>query len=277
MKTKIDPIRCFEGNAQPYEPFWTWIDQVNGQDPEMELYGYISEYSWFEDEITPQKFKDDLINFGKGGPITIRMNSYGGDVVAASMISSIMRDYPGPITVQIDGIAASAATVVAVAAKKVRIQDTAYFMVHDPSVVFLMAALNIEALTRLADSLQAVKEGIVNAYETKTGLSRARLSKLMTEETWMDAHKALDLGFVDEIMAHDQGLSLSLPIDNSAVVNGLRNYANVPAALLESFSIGDQTPKAVSSGPVLTDEQKREGQILREKVNLILRKEILND
>ena len=243
----------------------------------MELYGYISEYSWFEDEITPQKFKDDLINYGKGGPITIRMNSYGGDVVAASMISSIMRDYPGPITVQIDGIAASAATVVAVAAKKVRIQDTAYFMIHDPSVVFLMAALNIEALTRLADSLQAVKEGIVNAYETKTGLSRARLSKLMTDETWMDAHKALDLGFVDEIMAHDQALSLSLPIDNAAVVNGLRNYANVPAALLESFSIGDQTPQAVPSGPVLTDEQKREAQILREKVNLILRKEKIND
>jgi ATP-dependent Clp protease protease subunit len=114
---------------------------------------------------------------------------------------------------------------VAVAAKKVCIQDTAYFMIHDPSVVFLMAALKIVALTRLADSLQAVKEGIVNAYETKTGLSRARLSKLMTDETWMDAHKALDLGFVDEIMSHNQALSLSLPIDNAAVINGLRNYA----------------------------------------------------
>ena len=78
-----EPIRCFEGNTQPHEPFWTWIDAAEGEDPEMELYGYISEWSWFEDEITPQKFKDDLMKYGQGGPIKIRMNSYGGDVIAA--------------------------------------------------------------------------------------------------------------------------------------------------------------------------------------------------
>ena len=129
-----------------------------------------------------------------------------------------MRDYPGKITVQIDGIAASAATVVAVAGKKVRIQDTAYFMIHDPSVVFFMAALNIEDLTRLANSLEAVKEGIINAYEAKTGLSRARLSKLMTDETWMDAQKALDLGFVDEIVTNpNSGLAIQTPVDNAAM------------------------------------------------------------
>jgi ATP-dependent Clp protease protease subunit len=278
MRNKIDgPWRVFEGNAKYQEPFWTWQNVLEGEDPEMELDGYISEWSWFEDDITPKKFKEDLISHGQGGPITIRLNSYGGDVIAASMISSIMRDYPGKITVVIDGIAASAATVVAVAAKEIKIQDTAYFMVHDPSVVFFMASLNIEALTRLADSLGAIKEGIINAYETRTGLSRPRLSKLMTDETWMDAHRALDLGFVDEILKNPYSELFRLPIDNAAVVNGLRNYSNVPAAVLQALTHGDQPATMASSGSMLTDEQQREAQILSDQVKIILKEEKNND
>jgi ATP-dependent Clp protease protease subunit len=134
---------------------------------------------WSLDDDNPQKFED--LKCGQGGSIWMILWRY---VIAASMMSS-WRDYPGMITVQIDGIAASAATVVAVAGSKVVIQDTAYFMIHDPSVVFFMAALNIEQLTRLASSLEAVKEVIMNTYQGKTGLSRPRLSKLMTDETWM--------------------------------------------------------------------------------------------
>lgn len=274
-KKNSEPIRCFEGNTQPHEPFWNWVD-LEGESPEMELYGYISEWSWFEDDITPQKFRDDLMKHGQGGPIRIRLNSYGGDVIAASMISSIMRDYPGEITVSIEGIAASAATVVAVSANKVQIQDTAYFMIHDPSVVFFLAALNIEDLTRLADSLGAIKEGIVNAYEVKTGLSRTRLSKLMTDETWMDAKKAQDLGFVDEILTNPNN-EIRIPIENAAYVNGLRNYTKVPAALLQALTQGDQPAPEISSGSMLTDEQQREAQILRDQVTNILKKEKNDD
>lgn len=226
-----EPIRCFEGNAKPHEPFWVWNAANADQEPEIELYGYISEYSWWGDEVTPQKFRDDLEKHGRGGPITIKMNSYGGDVIAASVISTILREYPGRITVQIDGIAASAATVVAVAGNVVKMQDTAYFMIHDPMAVFFLAALNIEELTRMVDSLRAVKEGIINAYETRTGLSRTRLAKLMTDETWMDAQKAVDLGFVDEIIRAEQAAPVDWG-DKAAVVNALRNFVNVPAALL---------------------------------------------
>jgi ATP-dependent Clp protease protease subunit len=270
-KNNSEPIRCFEGNTQPHEPFWTWLNAIEGEDPEMELYGYISEWSWFEDDITPKKFRDDLMKYGQGGPIKIRLNSYGGDVIAASMISSIMRDYPGKITVQIDGIAASAATMVAVSANAVQIQDNAYFMIHDPLAVFFMAALNIEDLTRMVSSLEAVKEGILNAYEVKTGLSRTRLSKLMTDETWMDAKKAQDLGFVDEILTNPNN-EIRIPIENAAYVNGLRNYTKVPAALLQALTQGDQPAILASSGSMLTDEQKREAQILRDQIDNILRK-----
>jgi len=271
------PMRCFEGNAKPYEPFWRFRNVEEGQDPEMELYGYISEFSWDQDEITPKMFRDDLLRVGKGGPIKIRLNSYGGDVIAASMMSTILRDYPGPVTVQIDGIAASAATVVAVAGDKVLIQDTAYFMIHDPMLVFLMAALSLEDMTRLADSLQAVKEGIMNAYETKTGLSRTRLSKLMTDETWMDAQKALDLGFVDEILANPNSQPADiLPIQNVALFNCLHNFSQVPAALWQPSIVQNQPPAGVPEKPSLSDEQKREADSLREKVNSILRKENRN-
>ncbi len=234
-----EPIRCFEGNAKPYEPFWIW-NSAKEPEPEMELYGYISEYSWMEDDITPKMFKDDLEKYGGGGPITIRMNSYGGDVIAASMMSTILRDYPGRVTVQIDAIAASAATVVAVAGDLIRIQDTAYFMIHDPLAVFFLAALNIEELARMVDSLKAVKEGIINAYETRTGLSRTRLANLMSDETWMDAQRAVDLGFVDEIVK-GEAKKIDLP-QNAAMVNALHNFQNVPAALLAALTAPEPAP-----------------------------------
>jgi len=256
-------IRCFEGVTKPNEPFWRWKNQAAAapentlaprddmDEPELELYGYISEYSWWEDDITPQLFRDDLYKYGGGGPITIRMNSYGGDVIAASLIHSMIKDYPGKVTVRIDGVAASAATVVAIAGDVVRMRETAYFMIHDPSVVFFLAQLNIEELSRMADRLQAVKEGIVNAYESKTGMSRPRLAKLMTEETWMDANEAKLLGFVDEIVGKDEGgkgranaikshewddwAEWDDVMDRAAIVNAVKHYRNVPEGLLRSL------------------------------------------
>ena len=251
-----DPIRCFEGNAKPHEPFWTFKDAVDGGDPELELNGYISEFSWFEDDITPKMFKDDLERVGKGGPLTIRLNSYGGDVIAASRINAIIREYPGKVTVQIDGVAASAATVVAVAGDLLRIQETAYFMIHDPLAVFFLAELNIEDLTRMTESLKSVKEGIINAYETKTGLSRSRISNLMTEQTWMDAQKALDLGFVDEVI-RGETKKMFLP-QNAAAINALRNYSNVPEALL-----------AEESEPVIVQTESPEKARLRAEIKIL--------
>ena len=266
--SKREPIRCFEGSAKPHEPFWAVRNAVDDKDPEIELYGYISEYSWFEDDITPGMFQKDLYDVGKGGPITVRINSYGGDVIAASMINILLRDYPGKVTVQIDGGAASAATMVAMAGDVVRIQDVGYFMIHDPAYAFFLTYLNIEDMTRLVDGLKEIKEGIVNAYETKTGLSRTRISNLMTEETWMNANKALDLGFVDEIIK-DEKKTIEIP-ENAAVVNAVQNFSRVPSALMRAIQLGDVQEEAVSSEPLLTDDMQREAQILCERVNQIL-------
>ena len=98
----------------------------------------------------------------------------------------------------------------------------------------------------------------------------------MTDETWMDAQKALDLGFVDEILGAPNSLAMQIPLDNAAIVNGLRNYTHVPAALMKSLFPSNQPPAAISNRSVLSDDEKREAQFLREKVNSILRKESNN-
>jgi ATP-dependent Clp protease protease subunit len=229
-----EPIRCFEGNAKPHEPFWHFVDAAEGGDPILELNGVISEYSWFDDDISPKMFKDDLYKYGKGGPISIHLHSYGGDPIAANVMKTIIQDYPGKVTVRVDGIAASAATIVAMAADKLTMQEGAYFMIHDPSVAFFMAQLNIEEMTRMVDSLKTIKSGIMDAYETKTGMSRARLSKMMTDETWMTAGEAVAMGFADEIAVPAPKIAPLETIQPAAYSNMLRNYANVPPALLSN-------------------------------------------
>jgi enoyl-CoA hydratase/carnithine racemase len=190
-------------------------------------------------------------------------------------MSTIIRDYPGRVTVQIDGIAASIATIVAVAGDHVKIQDTAYFAIHDPLFVFLLAALNIEDLTRLKEILVSVKEGGINAYETKTGLSRNRISKMMTDETWMDANKAHDLGFVDEIIKGGSK-KIALP-ENTSVANSIiGNFAHIPPAVMRAIQSVNVPEEVAASEPLLTEDMEREAQSLRELVQTILEEEIHN-
>lgn len=250
MAKPNNPIRCFDGNAQPHEPFWRLRNAAEtGGDPEIEFNGWISEYSWFEDDITPEKFKKDLQALGNGGPVTVRINSGGGDVVAASRIRAIMTDYPGDITVRIDGLAASAAVIVAMAGKTVKIMDTAYMMIHDPAFVVLGAVLDIETLGGWYNELTAVKAGIVNTYASRTGLKPEKLSKMMTTTTWMSAAEAVEYGFADAIIEGGQKAAANL-LQNAAIVNALRNYQNVPAELLENSEPAAQpenqlTPEAI--------------------------------
>lgn len=236
-----NPIRCFDGQAKPHEAFWTVRDAAEtGGEPEMEFYGYISEYSWFEDDITPKKFRDDLYAAGKGGPITIRINSGGGDVIAASMIRAFLLDYPGHVTTRVDGLAASAAVAVAMSGKTVKIQDTAYMMIHDPAYAVFFAMLNIETLTQWLEALKTFKAGILDAYAAKTTLSREKISKMMTAETWMSASEAVEWGFADQVIGGTEGEKgqggKGEKVTNWAVVNALKGFENVPVGLMERFA-----------------------------------------
>ena len=180
--------------------FWNWTNQAPTEtEPEqriLTLNGTIAEESWFDDDITPQLFREEL-NAG-GGDITVWINSPGGDCVAAAQIYNMLMDYRGSVTVKIDGIAASAASVIAMAGTKVLVSPVSMLMIHNPATMAMGDAAEMQKAIAMLDE---VKESIINAYEIKTGMSRAKLSHLMDAETWMDAHTAVDLGFADEIMA----------------------------------------------------------------------------
>lgn len=156
------------------------------------LNGTIAEESWFDDDITPQIFKEEL-NSGSGD-ITVWINSPGGDCVAAAQIYNMLTDYKGNVTVKIDGIAASAASVIAMAGTQVLVSPVSMLMIHNPAT---MAFGDHAEMQKAIDMLGEVKESIINAYERKTGLSRAKLSHLMDAETWMNANMAVELGFAD--------------------------------------------------------------------------------
>ena len=174
--------------------FWDYIHDDSGGRI-LRLEGPIDSDSFWGDEITPQDFRDEL--YAEDGDLTLWINSPGGNVFAAAEIYTMIRDYPHNITVRIASIAASAASVIAMAGNNVQMSPTALLMIHDPSTI---AFGNAKDMEKAIATLNEVKESIINAYAAKTGLSRSRISKLMSDETWINAKKAVELGFADEIL-----------------------------------------------------------------------------
>ena len=191
----------------PQKKFWKWRNQADGE-PEarvLELYGTIASESWFDDDVTPQMFKDEL--FADDGDVVIYLNSPGGDCIAASQIYTMLMDYKGNVTVKIDGIAASAASVIAMAGTEVLMAPTSLMMIHNPMTA---AFGSREEMEKAIEMLEEVKESIINAYEIKTNLSRARISHLMDSETWMNAKRAIELGFADAMM-NEEKITAEMP------------------------------------------------------------------
>ena len=176
--------------------FWCWS---GGETRTLTIDGVIAEETWWGDEVTPAQFRQEL--FAGDGDITLWINSPGGDCVAASQIYTMLMDYPGHVTVKIDGLAASAASVIAMAGTKVLMAPTALMMVHNP---WSVAIGDSDEMKKAIDMLGEVKESILNAYEIRTGLSRVKLSHLMDGETWMNANKAIELGFADAILTDEK-------------------------------------------------------------------------
>ena len=174
--------------------FWNWIrNEAGGR--VLRLEGPIDEESFWGDEVTPKAFREELE--ADSGDITVWINSPGGNVFAAAEIYTMLRDYQGTVTVKIDAIAASAASVIAMAGNKVLMSPVAMLMIHDPSTIAMGNARDME---KAISTLNEVKESIINAYAFKTGLTHSRIAKLMENETWMNAKKAVELGFADEIL-----------------------------------------------------------------------------
>ena len=178
--------------------FWNWVRNEDTGSRTLVLNGQISDETWYGDEVTPGLFREEL-NAGEGD-ITVWINSPGGDVFAAAQIYNMLKEYPGNVEVRIDGMAASAASVVAMAGDRISMSPVAMMMIHNPMTV---AMGDHKAFQQAMDMLEEVKESIINAYELKTGQSRTVISHMMDDETWFNAKKAVELGFADDILYTD--------------------------------------------------------------------------
>ena len=248
--------------------FWAWKNLADEGQPEervLELYGTIAEESWFDDDITPRMFKEELLS--GDGDITVWINSPGGDCVAASQIYTMLMDYKGNVTVKIDGIAASAASVIAMAGTKVLMAPTALMMIHNPMTG---AFGDCEEMQKAIEMLNEVKESIINAYEIRTNLSRAKLSHLMSSETWMNAKKAIELGFADEILTDEKLATAEVPafaFSSKAVEAALMNKITAKAKPVVK---AETKPKAKTEAPA-EPEVKRGRSVaeLMDRLNLM--------
>ena len=174
--------------------FWNFAEDEQ-QGRVLRLDGAIAEESWIDDDITPKQFESELME--GSGDITVYINSPGGDVFAAAQIYNMLMEYKGNVTVKIDSLAASAASVIAMAGTEVLVSPVSQIMIHNPITV---AIGDTEEMSKAISMLGEIKESIINAYELKTGLPRLRISGMMDAESWMNAGKAVELGFADKIM-----------------------------------------------------------------------------
>ncbi|MCK6359326.1 head maturation protease, ClpP-related, partial [Streptococcus agalactiae] len=173
--------------------FWNFTDE--GDVRTLRIEGQIADETWFGDEVTPQLFKNDLTS--GTGDITLWINSPGGDVFAAAQIYNMLMDYQGDVHVIIDGLAASAASVIAMAGTTVSMSPVAMMMIHNP---WTFAQGEAKDMAKVIEMLGEIKESIINAYELRTGLSRTKISHLMDSESWFNAKKAVELGFADKVL-----------------------------------------------------------------------------
>lgn len=183
--------------------FWQIRNEAGEAEAELLLYGEIASSSWGDDKVTPKQFAEDLKALG-GKDLKLRINSPGGDVFAAQAIYNQLKTYTGNITACIDGMAASAATIITCAADKVVMPRNGIFMIHNPMCI-VIDYMDVPKLKKMTDRLTAVKQTIVNVYMKKCkNVTEAKLNKLMDAETWMSADEALAYGFVDEVDTDEQ-------------------------------------------------------------------------
>ena len=210
--------------------FWNWVKNEAGRT--LHFDGYIAQDSWFDDDITPKKFKAELLS--DSGDISVWLNSPGGDVFAASQIYTMLKEYAGKVSVRIDGLAASTASVIAMAGDEIIMSPVAMMMIHNPATVIFGEAADLQSGIKM---LSEVKESIINAYEQKTNLPRNKISNMMDAETWFSAQKAVELGFVDKILyaPETNDAKEGFIFDKMTVTNSLIN--KLPKSQKESVDI----------------------------------------
>lgn len=212
--------------------FWNFKakDEKTG---ELTLYGEISDVTWWGDEITPKQFKEDLDALGDIDTLNVYINSPGGDVFAGQTIYSILKRHKAQVIVYIDGLAASIASLIAMAGDKVIMPENAMMMIHNP---WTCAYGNANDFRKLADDLDKIRDSMIVAYKNKSGLSDEEIKEIMDAETWLSAKECKEKGFADEI---EETKQVAACIDKKY----LAVYKNIPGELKKIADIPDEGVK----------------------------------
>ena len=241
--------------------FWKFINSaVDGKPPELILEGDISSTTWWGDEVTPRQFTEELNALGNVPEIVVRINSGGGDVFAANAIYTRLKDNAATITVKIDGWAASAATIVAMAGDVIEIPGNGVFMVHDPKMG-AMGYFSAEEFTKAAEELKVIKQAIVNGYALKTKKDPEEIAAIMAAETWYDGKQAVDAGFCDRLMFEDAQTTvenMGKVVVNSVSMD-LERFPNLSVSLLNRLTASASGGFSNTKNPT---EQKRSEEVM---------------
>lgn len=205
--------------------FWNFQDSTNNGTAELYIYGpIVSNASWWDDSVDAVQFSDDLKALG-GKDVTVHINSPGGDVFAAHAIHNQLIAYAGNVDVVIDGIAASAATIIAMAGARITMPTNSMMMIHNPTMG-LDDHYTADDLDKYANALRAVRQSIIAAYMKRVSVDQAQIEQMMDAETWLTAQECVDMGLADAI----DGRIKSVLDGNNLIVNSLKiditNYKN---------------------------------------------------
>lgn len=201
--------------------FWNFkaLDENTG---ELTLYGEIADTTWRGDEITPKEFKADLDGLGDINTLNIYINSPGGDVFAGQAMHSMLKRHKAHKNVYIDGLAASIASVIAMAGDTIFMPQNAMMMIHNP---WTFGIGNAAEFRKLADDLDKIRESLIAAYESRSALLRDEIIALMDKETWLTADECKEYGFCDVVEEEKQ---VAASVDKTL----LMKYKNTPKELL---------------------------------------------
>lgn len=202
--------------------FWNF-KALDENTAELTLYGEISDISWWGDEVTPKQFKEDLDALGDIDTLNVYINSPGGDVFAGQAIYSILKRHKATINVYVDGLAASIASLIAMAGDKVIMPANAMMMVHNP---WTFAYGNANDFRKLADDMDKIRDSMVVAYESRSALTTDEIIELLDAETWLSAEDCLEYGFCDEI---EETKEIAACVDTKY----FSMYKNIPESLNE--------------------------------------------
>ena len=237
--------------------FWN-MASVNDDEGEITLYGDVvsrQPVDWWTGEpepgffITPEGFMDDLAAVKDKSKITVKLNSGGGDLYTGIAIHNALKALSGEVNVVVDGIAASAASVIMCAGDTVTVYPGSLIMIHGVSVL-MRGAQNMQDLKLLMKGMEASEKAVAEIYNAKTGIAVDSLRSMMTKETWFTGREALEKGFADTLADGENTLDMSMSADKkylfcNGIQHSIEGLRNIPGTIPVS---NIATPPAVKPG-----------------------------